>query len=594
MRDRTMSEQLWGKVIERDGIWKERRSALLGELKQKVQCVNFLIDQSELIAPDEVDFKNKIDQIWNQVSHYFGSDTLDKAGQVLAIEKKINEVYESLPGEDETNQEGAAEVFEQIETLYEQREILLDTAEHVLFMARIRKCIETLLEKHEELLIIPTDDAEAIKKLKETYPMLKDLSAEHVVRVVHGPFSVSIVVAGNEYDRIFGKKSVGLHFGGTPINIIRHRNYSDEQSTIHHENIHNLTEGSVAIGRPIDRFLRNLKNYTHCRTLSAPENILKSSLRRLSSVRQYVDLLHGEIVAAFEQAEEQGFIYEKFPASHFEKKAWPFNTAGNDAVELVRTIKLEKKVTDDEKLKSVLQSLEEEIIRRFVETVEKIQKYLQIAESIGGKARDEVETLFYVLRPMQYRHIAAFLGEYYGQELLVENEILQSLTEFYSLDDLRGGVNLLRQKPDYLTPTLKNKISTRATSLIGGLVAKTMAVGLLSLEDKREYIRLIDELAERCGNQRGFGDLVEHVGYAFMDDFIERDIKNDFASLRDFYSSLRDDEKKDLHHAMEVYMDFIQDDLGLDDIEEIKERSLWKVLESLGWAKRMEEILRRS
>lgn len=622
------SEQgVWGSVRSHEGSWQEKRRGIVEILRQRVKFIQEIFLNCEKISLDE-DFEAEIEKLWNKAGSLFSPDIIAKVEKYIENDRKIKKgVKESLESFRSMSEEEWEEFEEagiesigleedsgmeenEVDKLVGEQESMSDSSGQLKFMAHVRYCLDGLVVKHNAIKNLPNRDiASVVNYFYSIRPDYK-IDSEKVLRIEEGNYSLSLVIEADEYERVFGNDSVGLHFTGSSLNVIKDRNDKvGLDITIRHENVHNLTDDALVTENPIKRFdylLTTTKAHIARENDEVGDYVVQRYLRRLSDEKDFLDLLHGEIVAAFEHAEEHDFsissrggaaqiAHELSVGKDFLSSALSLRTAGSYMLKLVARIKEERKSIGDEdkKLTNALKSLEKNIKKGFMAIVGRMKTYIHVAEVMGEEVRNDVETLFFILRPTQYRHVEAYLKEVYNSTDFQDIVNTQKLMDkFFTIDDVLDLNRILNGNPKYNNEKFKKIIAKRLEELTGNLLGSSLEIGMNTVGDMREYTRLIKNLISFCGlNSDSASYLPHHIQYAFFSDFIESDVRNDFDGLSDFCKNLNAEEKEDLYEALELYFEgYILDDLDLENFSDLKKRPLWKVIKSMGLAKRLDKL----
>jgi predicted P-loop ATPase/GTPase len=289
-------------------------------LKKEVKFIESLMRQSELLTADEENFAEKIENIWEKALNYFDPEIVEASKRFIQIEKEKDELTEKQRSisddyfSSETSEDTKAkieEMEEQLEALEEEYNDTSDPAGKLKFISKTRRLVDSCIKKHEEIERIQNNKETILAAFQEILTESRNFDKTKIIRIEKSAFSITIVFTEDEYDRLFHDKSNGRHFPNTPFNAIKERATPEEEAgTINHENIHNLTEESIATENPERLFNHRLIRYKKNKKESMDEDseILQSSLKILTNEQSYLDELHGEIIAAFEQAEETDFL----------------------------------------------------------------------------------------------------------------------------------------------------------------------------------------------------------------------------------------------------------------------------------------------
>ncbi|MBU1132451.1 hypothetical protein KKC32_04370 [Patescibacteria group bacterium] len=594
-----------------ESIWPERRREILNNLRKKVQFAAEFFRAAEKFDPNDPAIKEKVEEIWDKSVKKFPPELVARARIYAEYRQKQEEELaaelEKIFAEDDESDWESEEMNEETERREEQQkeeekqkemEALLDPQGIVDFLAFMRRQIGIILKKNNIVRNLPEEPESLIHEIKLLYPRIpKEIKAEDIQRIGRSPFSLNIVMKPSAFERKISandRRTQGIHYTDTPFNFIKASTPAEEEKTINHENVHNINDGYLGAFIPADRLNHRVSSYQDKRELvgffeGEERRMLEDSaarqLRFIGRANDYIDILHNEIVAAYEEAEERNFGASAYRLFDFDNRAGAFSTAGSHMQKLIWKIEyLKESDFTDQPLKECLAKLEINLKEKFVSTVRTMEGLSRAASAVGEEVRKEVEILFFFLPPTQYKIIPKYLGEFYDLHEFEEKECVHNLQDFLSLDDLRFGVALLKRRPELLTEELKSAILEKAENLHYELAAECRQAGLTDIYRTREYSMLLKALLSMCGKDTYFiEDICEDIDFAFFFDLLEDDSKKDFTALKSLYSHTTASEQKSLKMALGIYIDdsYILEDLDLDNMDELKKTKEWSVLKSL-------------
>ena len=217
----------------------------------------------------------------------------DENGEMAENDDILN--FEYVPNE-ELEQEVEQLEFESSELFDELKELKND--DDVAFILKLEDFKKNLIQKKEEVLAlknkIEKDPAFISKFIFDKY-VPKD-----GFEIQSSGFCVNIILSEDDYQKILGNKSIGMHLQGSVVNIIK--DGPDRDGTIRHEENHNNSESFVPRVIYIDSFVRRLeeqiKSLDKLRNLAAPTVISDKAEHKIQNdIADYYKCNYSEIIA---------------------------------------------------------------------------------------------------------------------------------------------------------------------------------------------------------------------------------------------------------------------------------------------------------
>lgn len=196
------------------------------------------------------------------------------------------------------------ELEEQLERLdIELRDIFKEIAElssddDVAFIIKLENFKRNMIRKKKEVLAF-NDRVEKDPAFVSKF-ILNGYVPEDGFNIQSSGFCVNIILSGNDYQKILGNRSSGLHLQGSVVNIIRDN--PDKDDTIRHEENHNASESFVPKVIYVDSFIKELEKEVEksdrMAELDAPRMITKNMRAKIQdSISDYYKYNYSEIVA---------------------------------------------------------------------------------------------------------------------------------------------------------------------------------------------------------------------------------------------------------------------------------------------------------
>lgn len=591
-----------------------KRRELLDSLRGKVTFVTEFLRTIESVD-ESSDVEAQLDTAFKVLANKIFDEQAEKElDQLTELEDQKNEYYRILNEQEVDLDEMSDEqqkMFDAAGDLDDAARELGEEKPYLSFLKKLQDLKSQLFEKRDDLLSFPEDDEQLPDALVRFLPGVTYEDFDHVIRQ---PFSINIVLKPEAYDRFLNTdeakiRSAGVHFKGTPVNVIRAgRSQEEIRLTIQHENIHNVTDDVVITEDPA-RVLDG--RVQMARRMLQYHNVgYEVALKNMKSAARYVNALHGELIAAFEQEEATGFMGVAPGKSHnYSGYHIAFSTAGRYVTlflqeELPKYIK-EAKEAGEQELVEAFHFIRDDVQHRFKRIVSQMNEYAVMSLAIGQEARDQTELLFAILRPTQYHHVKTFLEEFYGKETVARAYDATKLRFFYSIDSLRRGVDAVKASPEMLTDEIKNAILLQVENLDGSLLGESDDLGLTSLEALREYREMLGVLNEMIngGEENDRFHLFDyHVVSTFFDRFLEVSEDDNWDELASVHAQCSDEEREHLIGQLEMYMEnFMEEDMyeqGLIDDDsdvfaEFSKLSLWGAIQKMGMAETAERIFKK-
>lgn len=496
----------------------------------------------------------------------------------------------------------------------------------VFFLYNLEKMVGQLIRKNKQVDTFRKDRDKLEDYVQDVFTARgQDFDWGAVNEVVFSPFSVSIVISPRHLERLKGSNGVrGFHVRDTPINVIRDQEGKAYQSTIDHENVHNVLDGVAlkdthnpyfTLKRAFERYEEGQKdNKRDFFGSSAIAHVRKLTLLTgdTSKSSWLVDQLHEEFLAHVQRLEERGFMkgnqrplsdsFGFFSVNDFvEMDAFAgysalFATAGKHAQDISRLLGQKARTTDDEEIRNFCITLRGGFQTEYVRAARFMEEGLRIAQRISPDAHISAHTLLYLLNPTQFHHIGTYLEYKYGseqaQQATVSYQIMQELS--FEPEKLQELETKVAENNGFLSEIDKQAfeealrrfnvwnyemIITEGT--FGDYEALLTHIGNKLRIDVEQYMERVRKgLYENC--------------YFHM---IQKDLPNNFAQLPEKYAELPEDRKSIFREMLGEYLaEHIQDDLKKSQnkpltIDQLKSLPIWSVIEQMSLAEAMEIVI---
>lgn len=216
---------------------------------------------------------------------------------------------------------------------------------------------------------------------------------------------------------------------------------------------------------------------------------------------------------------------------------------------------------------------------------------LRISRYLGGQARDEVEMLFYILKPSKYRHIPRFLKHKYGKsavEIATLSVHIGNLGHYEDFEKIAVQIEKKSPIPPELERVLyKKMLQMNDISLPPSFIPKDLE------EMRKAHTSLLRLQKLFSWPLPVVGDVIERIFSIFFFHILLRSSSHSYKDLEAFVQQLGDQEKKIFLGVLEEYVhsDDIEEDLALagllpedkdvDIMGVVKQTPLWKILKQL-------------
>ena len=293
--------------------------------------------------------------------------------------------------------------------------------ETVEFLYAIKRLIENLKRKNEQVTTVTQPPEEAEDKIVSFYQQRDaSFSRADIVDWQEKEYALVVTIRPEIFERMFGRIR-GVFVSGTPYCTIK-QGIDNRDDVVAHELIHALSDGIVVTEKPAKHLARLLgrfnKVYEHSPEVAAI---------MAPNARWFLDLLHGELTAAaetaidtvFAQAPKIGEVYsEELTTGHFVRYLEALKTAGEHTMDFFDAIKSERGTYKDAPhVLALLDSLGKDFYREFMFMGHGLDDAAQMVQRIEParreEARKELLLLLCLLPPHQFRHAPKYLYAWY-------------------------------------------------------------------------------------------------------------------------------------------------------------------------------------
>ena len=351
-----------------------------------------------------------------------------------AVHQALLSVYG--PGEDPRVQEAKERATQ--EALEKQRGLLQQR--DVRFLFGIYVTLQNLAQKNKMVHLVREDPDVGLEVNLQMINRIRQLTAavshtewpqlitkEEVKEVRYDPFNVHLILPREAYARVAEGASRGKHFTGTHVNLISEGEHTER--IIKHERVHNMLDGfrsGVLVGAYPERLGTRPEEVqspvaSEADDPGATRHITK--VLRDARAPDLLNYLHEELLAAMEEAEEAGFVgrLRKAPLREGAEplpsfQGHSFATAARDFHELLTFLEAQASQTRFEDFAEACVKLRNDLEAEWETLVSTIRSSLERAKAISGEAHLAVHSLFYLLKPSQYRVVPKYLDRKYGKE----------------------------------------------------------------------------------------------------------------------------------------------------------------------------------
>ncbi|MBI4037345.1 hypothetical protein HY385_02890 [Candidatus Daviesbacteria bacterium] len=602
------SQETLDKSSELQPSWEIKEAQILEGLDKKVKILAAFSDQLDLCTLSES--PNHVKQRLNR----FFSVTLQQYPQQV-----INDFqrYEAIEVERKNRSVGILDSVNVLDVnndmdfgVEDEQDRLLENQD-IAFLIAMRQITDSLIAKNRQVHRISKNpkilDPDLAKIEKRGFKLK---GAENVQ---YGPFSATFII---NQDNLPGRlvDYAGLHFVGTPINLVVERGKRMER-TILHEEVHNRIDGVKALRfvDPSDVIKRIFDRYKKANQAGLP----MFGKRELMGLKPgpLINCLHDEILAHIQIVEANNFqadyqdiaevegLNEEIVKMGFNgvtvlnKYTRTFATAGAELLSLSRLLDQEGKTVKDSEIQESLRFLNRTTTEMFIHVVENMGESLGIAERIGEDAHLATHLLFYVLKPTQYHHINRFLRLKYG-DTVVENA-LQSKKIGDSFSFYPTGLEeftiRIEKMGNSLTEIDKAKIEKQFIDFWVWYHDDLV----IDLNSRQAYRVLLERVGKVLGinTDQYIPTILKGLTEATLFDTIKTDLKSNFSHLPNIYQNLTSEDQKFFADMLGLY---ITNDI-LDDLEDSQGRRLtpndfkatpyWNIIKQLGLEEKIESMI---
>ena len=394
----------------------------------------------------------------------------------------------------------------------------------------------------------------------------------------------------------------GIHLSEEVYSFVKMNDAAER--TIRHEKIHGLIDGVYVIRSstlPTSVIRSRLKTIKGYKKMSPPDEILNMAFRTLTNTRYYLDLLHEELLAELENAEEtwrahtQRRYFERLRDAVANNTSAHLATAEIEAGKFIQALEEEQKNATDERTITALKKINEDFLLSWIQTVETMERMTELAARLGPDATDRVHLAMAILPPSRYRHIEPLFRHLYGDErvdgLLGLRKWARNLLNPDSIEDftktiLESPNALLKKETEEVRlQILDLKDSYDLTTGMARYSANELKVIVASLPRLAHAVGL--ELEDEA-DQLVWNNFYHHV----LGDMVSGKRSVDMT----YFSSMTDGQQRALRFQLDVEFEFIFEDLDISysdtvDIESIQKKDFWKIVKAANMEKELEVFL---
>ncbi len=410
---------------ERFSHYEDKKSEILfSALSDQIRSTRNLVE--DLVTCPKEKFLDILNTKVRAINESASVETQERFLQLQEVEKEI----ERLQMEDTEAVEDMEAEMNTLEPLYDRWEKIYkeDKRYELRFLENIQVMQASLTAKYKQAEQLGTGDTlrkNVLNFLRQRG--VQDLVSDDIMEVGRDTaFTVRATISASAMEKHF-RGNLGIFFGGSPVFIVKESPVRDI-ATENHERLHAVTEGLLR-GHPL-RHVTNVLSIVETMYPTMGGRVFTTLGRKIPG-KYIVDGLHGEIVAALEQAFETDFASEKpttggeailhlflgMKKGGHDRLLRTFETAGVETIEISRALdNFKKGHANEPKLVAWVESMEKELVKEFrsmARGIESANDYINLMygdrPNIMYEARLELLTLACFLKPSQYRHADAYM-----------------------------------------------------------------------------------------------------------------------------------------------------------------------------------------
>ncbi len=407
------------------------------------------------------------------------------------------------------------------------------------FLGYLNECKEDLKIKQK---IVDSERAQSKEEWAKAISSMsrRPIHQSEIVRIVKGPFSISLVLTPEAFQASRKNiseshhRSVGFHIRDNAFNIICQQEgvlaEYDEDRFIDHENIHNILDTQGRMRDLSAEFKRN-------------PNLSGS---------KYIDCLQEEILAHLSNFETdlETYLLEDF--TEFTSRLSTAGAMAYDFVEELSALGMRGRIVTTE------------FKEAFVRICNIIYDTLLASRSLYPKEGREVEALLFILKPSQYKHIPAYLDFHFGPQLRERVEKIKLCRYFFTLDEIVNVTRII-QEPEMSDPVvelnLKHTLKFKLDLIFEDLEYNISQTRVTTPAELREYCRCLAMLEAYCDVTKNYAEKFFQI---FVAHFLLQEEENNFANLNAFYDAFSPTETALFEKILAQELSHLRDDLSLD------------------------------
>lgn len=615
---------------------KITKKRLLGREEKKIKSVIDIRRTVELLSyMEEDELRAALETEFKRIRSRFPDEVYAELKEYREREKIFHELME----QDKIYTE-RGEYNEDIDRRYNEQYSWIEKFEYfpghedALYLSKVEDFFKSILEKRTQVLAwqekYSANQDNFYQELAEaTEYDFSSLDLEKV-EISFSGYAINIILFAEDYDRVVGGDTHGVHFRETVFNFIKQREGVD--STIRHEENHNLSE-SFAVGRTgevyIDRVRNSFQVITRMEILGASEAILEEMYPTAHNcVAQHIQGIFHEAIAdidALAVGSMKGFFYHYI----------------NSIDDLNRFYKAEVEGKSSSRLQALFLEAFQEMQEKFIDFIEQLSFIFYIAQRVNKLEEAKAAVILYGANNIGKveRYLKRFCPEYkllkavhpvimqgsyfrevgeraskassfykeivYGSKRRASDEAVLTIKKrhdykyFFQLANLKRAADLFSRDQQVIMLTEQEQ------QYLAGLIESIgfqaweeldSENSLYTIRKLAPYLEMLDLVLTRLGvnSETWSHDCAEYFAYIFCTEAIRSD---DFTELDALYQ-LPQLRRKRIDDALIDHLQdgFVFEDYGFendDDPREIRKTKLWDFLKRVGLEERAEQGLQK-
>ncbi len=601
-------EQMMGRVNEAGRDWRERKETLESELEQKVNMAQEFIEFVKNIPPDSsakevgINLDKQFEVLLNKLPEKSKNELeryLAAGKEIAKLESELHaydagDLYDLLDDDTSDFSEKANSVptTEEDQLVWQKKQDELDRLyeikkdqswAHLLGIYNIINNLKLKAQYVESVKTSKKDPKDILQPVREMDIKIEavEFDAVNIYIYTHDELAVEE-----------GCDTFGVHFGETPISIIKISNHTE--ATRLHESIHNIVDGSeLRTTNPVRKLEMLRDTSKRVQQLQALGILFED--KRTPSAREFLDGIKEELLAEIRNTEKKGFwndatsLKEFFSTLRHDESEWGHkrmrtisNRIATAGVHIQTVVKELREMGEAE--------LSERIVSAFISSMEHAKKALTTASKISEDAHEFVHAALTVLQPSQYRHVHKLLKNKFGEDVVQSAENLYDVTQ-----NFRGRLDDLRDL-EYLAIT-KKLPKHEADKIREIFLAFKKDPDRMNEEDFKElrrfelseYIHLMHRLSEHgvIDSPEELSEVIDRVIFCVFSSKIDRSIKE--SDGRVDLANLTSKEKNQIANLVEIaimegfaFVDY-EDEYGQElTWDALVESNFWQYVQAAG------------